>query len=79
VESVQHLVVGTFAAVGAALALGTGAALVRYHRTGRFPGQPQDSGEPVRRGQLVGMWARVVVGTVVAVAGVLSLRRAGLL
>ena len=37
-------------AVGAALAAGTGAALLRYRQTGRFPGQPDDvaGAEPVR-------------------------------
>lgn len=73
----QFLLIGSFAALGAALALGTGAALVRYYRTGAFPSQ--DPGTEVRTGQLVALWARVVVGLVVAVAGVASLSAQGLL
>lgn len=71
------LLVGSFAAVGAAMAVGTLAALVRYHRTGRFPGGNGD--EPPTTGRLVALWARVVVGVVLAAVGVVALRRAGLL
>lgn len=70
------LLVGTFAAVGAALALGTLAALLRYHRTGTFPG---DGPQEVTTGRLVALWSRVVVGAVLAVVGVIALNRAGLL
>lgn len=73
----QFLLIGTFAAIGAALAVGTLAALLRYHRTGRFP--QDDAATPVGTGQLVGLWLRVVVGVGVAVVGVVSLSRAGLL
>lgn len=70
------LLVGSFAAVGAAMAVGTLAALVRYHRTGRFPGT--DDGEPPSRGRLAALWARVVVGFVLAAVGIVALQRAGL-
>lgn len=72
----QFLLVGTFGAVGAALAVGTGAALVRYHRTGDFPG---DEGEPVRRSRIVALWLRVVVGAAIAAYAVIDLNDAGLL
>lgn len=72
----QFLLVGSFAAVGAALAVGTGAALLRYHRTGTFPGREDVE---VTGSQLVGLWLRVVLGAVIAVAGGVSLARAGLL
>ena len=72
------LLVGTFAAVGAALAAGTLAALVRYHRTGSFPEQGAGQAE-VTTGRLVGLWLRVAVGTAVAVYGIVSLAQRGLL
>lgn len=71
------LIVGSFAAVGAALALGTLAALVRYHRTGSFPGT--DETAEVSAGRYVGMWVRVAIGAVLAMLGVVALVRAGLL
>ena len=71
------LIVGSFAAVGAALALGTLAALVRYHRTGTFPGT--DAPAEVSTGRYVGMWLRVAIGVVLAMLGVVALVRAGLL
>lgn len=74
------LIVGTLAAVGAALAGGTGAALARYYRSGRLPGEDDaDARREVTTAHLVGLWLRVVVGTVVAVWGIVSLARAGLL
>lgn len=72
----RFLLVGTFGAVGAALAVGTAAALLRYHRSGEFPG---NEGEPVGRARLVGLWLRVVVGGAIAVFAVLDLHDAGLL
>lgn len=75
-ESWQFLLIGSVAAVGAALAVGTGAALLRYHRTGTFPG---DAEVEVTRGRVIGLYVRVVVGLVVAIWGVASLSRAGLL
>jgi hypothetical protein len=70
------LLVGSFAAVGAAMAIGTLAALVRYRRTGTFPG----SDEPVvlPQGKIVSMWVRVGVGLVITVVGVAAIQRSGL-
>lgn len=69
-------------AVGAAMALGTGMALLRHHRTGLFPGQPiDDDGNPVGEVSLRGAWVRVVLGTIVALwglAGVVSGQLPGL-
>lgn len=73
----QFLLIGSFAALGAALAVGTAAALLRYHRTGSFPGGEAD--EPVTGSQLAGLWLRVVVGLAIAVGGGWSLAAAGLL
>lgn len=72
----QFLLVGTFGAVGGALAVGTGAALLRYHRTGDFPGS---EGAPVGRSRLVALWLRVVVGAAIATYAVIDLNDAGLL
>jgi len=70
------LLVGSFAAVGAAMAIGTLAALLRYHRTGVFPsGTPDES-----TGRLVfKLWLRVVIGVVLAAIGTVMLLRSGLL
>lgn len=70
------LLVGTFAAVGAAMAIGTLAALLRYHRTGVFPGA-QDSAE-ITTARLTRLWLRVAVGVVLAVIGVVAIDRAGI-
>jgi hypothetical protein len=70
------LLVGGFGAVGAAMALGTLAALVRYHRTGTWPGA-EDAAE-VTTGRLVGLYLRVVVGVVLAVIAWVSLSSRGL-
>jgi hypothetical protein len=52
-------------AIGAALLLGTGAALVAYRRTGSFPGQPAGRTPSVRTAV-----AKCVVGAVlILVAG----------
>lgn len=72
----QFLLVGTFGAVGAALAAGTGAALVRYHRTGEFPG---GADAPIPRARLVSLWLRVAVGAAIAAYAVVDLSAAGLL
>jgi len=74
----QFLIVGSFGAMGAAMAIGTLAALVRYRRTGLFPGQDEPSGPP-SRGRVVGLWVRVAIGTVLGIAGFMSLRAADLL
>ncbi len=73
------ILVGTFAAVGAALAVGTLAALVRYHRTGSFPEREDGSVAEPTTGRLVGLWLRVLVGATVAGWGVVTLMRRGLL
>lgn len=70
------LIVGSFAAAGAAMAIGTLAALLRYHRTGTFPGSTATD-EPTGR-KLASLWIRVAVGVVLTVIGVISLQRAGL-
>lgn len=72
------LLVGSFAAVGAALAVGTLLAILRYHRTGVLPGHDEVAGE-VTGSQLVALWVRVGLGVVVAAIGVWALVRAGLL
>lgn len=70
------LLVGSFGAVGAAMALGTLAALVRYHRTGVWPGTEEAA--EISTGRLVGLYVRVVVGAAVAVAAWVSLSARGL-
>ena len=71
------LIIGSVAALGAAMAFGTLAALWRYHRTGLAPG----SDEPVQmsRGKAVSLWLRVGVGVVVAVYGIIWIDRTGIL
>lgn len=71
------LLVGSFAAVGAAMALGTLAALLRYRRTGEFPGVGAD--EPVTRGRITALWVRVGVGAVLAAIGIFALVDRGLI
>lgn len=72
----RFLLVGTFGAVGAALAVGTAAALLRYHRTGEFPGTEEGA---VGRSRLVALWLRVVVGAAIAGFAAYDLTAAGLL
>lgn len=71
------LLVGTFGAVGAAMAVGTVAALVRYRRTGQWPGR--EDGAEVTTGRLVGLYVRILVGLALAVYAVISLADAGLI
>ena len=73
----RFLLVGTFGAVGAAWAVGTGAALLRYHRTGEFPGADEDG--RIGRSRLVALWLRVVVGAAIAAFAAYDLTAAGLL
>lgn len=73
----QFLLVGGFGAVGAALAIGTGAALLRWYRTGEWPGQRQDA--QITTGRIVGLWLRVLVGAAIAGYAVVSLSQDGLL
>ena len=70
------LLVGTFAAVGAAMAVGTLAALWRYHRTGVFPGHEEAAEVP--SGKLIALWIRVGVGVALTVVGIVAIQRAGL-
>ena len=64
-------------AIGAALFLGTGAALLRYRRTGAFPGQPADA-DPVRTsGAIRGSVIKMVLGGALAAAGVRMLYSVG--
>lgn len=74
----QFLLIGSLGAVGAALAVGTIAALLRYHRTGTFPGQEDDAAD-VSTARIVGLWLRVLVGLAVAGYAVVTLADAGLL
>jgi hypothetical protein len=69
------LLVGSFAAVGAAMALGTLAALVRYRRTGTFPGH--EGAVTATRRQVVGLYIRIAVGVVLTIVGVVALVRSG--
>jgi hypothetical protein len=71
------LLIGSFAAVGAAMAIGTLAALLRYHRTGVFPGA--EDGSEVPQSRLVALWARVGVGVVLTIIGIVAIDRAGIL
>ncbi len=71
------LLVGSFGAVGAAMAVGTLAALLRYHRTGTWPGG-ESTGE-ITTGRLVGLWTRVLLGVIVAGYAAVSLSDSGLL
>ncbi len=70
------LLVGSFAAVGAAMALGTLAALWRYHRTGVFPGA--EEGSTVPPSKITALWVRVALGVVLAAAGIVAIDRAGI-
>lgn len=71
------LIVGSFAAVGAAMAVGTLTALLRHRRTGTLPGGDTPVELTPRRRAV--LWGRVAVGAVLALAGVVSMVRAGLL
>lgn len=70
------LLVGSFAAVGAAMAVGTLAALVRYYRTGVFPNGVSEQA-PARI--VLKLWVRVAIGAGLAVLGTTMLVRSGLL
>jgi len=76
-SSWTFLLVGSFAALGAAMAVGTLAALWQYRRTGTMPG----SDEPVELtpARLRTLRLRIVVGLVLAAMGVQALRRVGIL
>lgn len=70
------LLVGSFAAVGAAMAVGTLAALLRYHRTGVFPNGVEEQA-PAKI--VLKLWVRVIIGVGLGVVGIVMLLRAGLL
>lgn len=67
----------TIVALGGALFLGTGAALVRYVRTGSFPGQPADPALDRSQKTLRRAVMRCGVGFTVAAAGVTGVVSAG--
>lgn len=68
------IVAGEFlVGVGAALALGTGAALVRYRRTGSFPGQEEGQSASV-----TSAWVKFGLGLGLLVWGLATLDAAGL-
>jgi hypothetical protein len=76
-SSWTFLLVGSFAAVGAALAVGTLAALVQHRRTGTMPGSDEPVElTPARRRFL---WLRVGVGVVLTAMGIEALRRVGII
>lgn len=70
------LIIGSFAAVGAAMAVGTVAAVVRYRRTGTFPGSDEPVVLTTRR--RVMLWVRIVVGVVLTIIGIIAIDRAGI-
>jgi hypothetical protein len=70
------LLVGSFAALGAAMAIGTLAAILRYHRTGTFPGG--DRPDELPRGRLIALWVRVVIGLVLLGIGIYWINRTGI-
>lgn len=76
VTSWAFLLLGSFAALGAAMAAGTIAALVRHRRTGTFPGSDEPVELDARRRAL--LWGRIVVGLTLAGAGAVALVRSGL-
>lgn len=77
-DSWVFLLVGGVGAVGAALVVGTLAALVRLRREGSLPGQAPEEGPP-DAGTVRALWARIVLGSVLAVISVASLASQGLL
>lgn len=76
----QFLLIGSVGAVGAALAVGTLAALANYRRSGRFPGQSEDDpAVELTTKARVGMYVRVAIGLAIAVWAVASLLTSGLI
>ena len=76
-SSWTFLLVGSFAAVGAALAVGTLAALARHRRTGTMPGSDEPVElTPARRRLL---WSRVGIGIALTLMGLEALRRTGII
>jgi hypothetical protein len=61
-------------AVGAAMAVGTGTALLRYRRDGVFPGQQvDDDGRPVHEPSVRSAYVKVGLGTILALYGLAGL------
>lgn len=78
----MFLLVGGLGATGAALSLGTLAALVQYRRTGDVPGQAEDATDPTTDpapGTERRLWIRIVIGAVVAGTCFVILAQQGLL
>lgn len=63
--SYTELVIFLVGAVGAALALGTGAALLRFRRTGAFPGRDPAEGSAAEAPAVRGAILRCALGLVV--------------
>lgn len=61
------------ASVGAALLLGTAAAVLTYRRKGTFPGQPEDATETDTAAALRGARQRMVLGATLTVVGLVTL------
>lgn len=83
-ESWVFLLVGGLGAIGAALSLGTLAALVQFRRHGTLPGQDEDQEQeqatpPPEPGIERRLWVRIVMGAVVAAVCFGSLAQQGLL
>jgi len=76
-SSWTFLIVGSFAALGAAMAVGTIAALARHRRTGTMPGSEEQV--ELSPGRLRVLYLRVVVGLVLTAMGLAALRRVGIL
>ena len=77
-DSWVFLLVGGVGAVGAALTVGTLAALVHLRREGTLPGQPPGA-EPPDEATVRRLWVRAVLGLAVAAAAVSTLTAQGLL
>ena len=77
-ESWVFLLVGGVGATGAALALGTIAALVQYRRTGTLPGSDGDDVPPPGPTTTRLLVARIILGVVIAVVCVAVLIEQGL-
>jgi len=76
-SSWTFLLVGSFAAMGAAMTVGTLAALLQHRRTGTMPGSDEPVELSPRRRRV--LWGRVVVGLVLTGMGLQALRGAGIL